>query len=89
MSNKLDQAREIINRVDREMAALFEERMHAAEMVAEYKMERGLEILDTRREAEVVERGAGYIENDTIREYYVNFLKISKGLFDYRFIHFQ
>lgn len=75
MSNKLDQAREIINRVDREMAALFEERMHAAEMVAEYKMERGLEILDTRREAEVVERGAGYIENDIIREYYVNFLK--------------
>lgn len=75
MSNKLTEAREIINRVDREMASLFEERMQAARMIAEYKMERGLQICDPAREDEVVRRGAAEIENAEIREHYVNFLK--------------
>ena len=35
--NKLEIAREIINKVDKEMSELFEERMKAAKMVAEYK----------------------------------------------------
>ena len=46
MSNEqktlLEEARETINRVDREMARLFEERMSAVRKVAEYKMARGL-----------------------------------------------
>ena len=75
MSNKLIEAREIINRVDREMAKLFEERMHAAEMVAEYKMERGLPILDAEREAEVIRRGGSFVERDEVRGYYISFLK--------------
>ena len=50
MTNKLDEARKIINRVDVEMARLFTERMRAAEMVAEHKREHGLEILDKARE---------------------------------------
>ena len=75
MDNKLTQAREIINRVDREMARLFEERMGAAALIAEYKMERGLPIYDAAREEEVVKRGSEAIENDEVREYYVNFLK--------------
>jgi chorismate mutase len=54
MKDLLQQAREIINRVDKQMADLFVERMHAAEMVAEYKKIHGLEILDTAREEEVV-----------------------------------
>ena len=44
MENKLQKAREIINRVDKQMADLFVERMHAAEMVADYKKEHGLDI---------------------------------------------
>lgn len=37
MSDKLDKAREIINKVDSQMAELFVERMKAAEMVYEHK----------------------------------------------------
>ena len=50
MSNKLDEAREIINRVDSQMAELFAERLRAAEMVFEYKKEFGLPIYDPIRE---------------------------------------
>ena len=75
MDKKLSEAREIINRVDREMAKLFEERMGAAAMIAEYKMERGLGVYDAAREEEVIRQGAAAIESDDVREYYVNFLK--------------
>ena len=46
MSNKLEEARKIINEVDAQMAELFVKRMRAAEMVAEHKKMYGLPILD-------------------------------------------
>lgn len=73
--SKLDKARSIINEVDSEMARLFEKRMHAAELVASYKKEHGLPILDEKREEEVIRRNSEMIENQVIREYYVNFLR--------------
>ena len=45
MSDKLEEARKIINEVDSQMAELFVRRMRAAEMVCEYKMELGLPVL--------------------------------------------
>ncbi|MBQ8302371.1 MAG: chorismate mutase [Clostridia bacterium] len=74
-NTSLDKARKIINEVDREMAELFVKRMRAAEMVAEYKKERGLAILDEAREEEVVRRNSAFIEDEALREYYVNFLR--------------
>ena len=73
--SKLTEAREIINRVDREMAALFTERMKAAALIAEYKKENGLEIFDPVREAELIARNSEMIESEEVRAYYVNFLK--------------
>lgn len=75
MANSLDKARKIINEVDGKMAELFVERMKAAEMVAEYKKERGLSILDEAREEEVVRHNSALIEDDTLREYYIQFLR--------------
>ena len=49
-ANLLEQARAIINEVDGEMEKLFERRMEAARMVAEYKKQNGLPILDALRE---------------------------------------
>ena len=74
-NNSLDKARKEINEIDRQMAELFVKRMRAAEAVAEYKKERGLAILDEAREEEVVRRNSALIEDDTLREYYVNFLR--------------
>ena len=73
--NLLDEARIEINAVDREMAELFEKRMRASEKVAAYKKDNGLPILDPAREAAVIEKGASYIKDETLREYYVQFLK--------------
>ena len=76
MSNSsLDKARKTINEIDRQMADLFIKRMRAVECVAEYKKERGLAILDEAREEEVIRRNCTYIEDEVIREYYVNFMR--------------
>ena len=71
----LKDARKAINEIDNEMAVLFEKRMAAAREIAEYKREHGLPILDTAREEEVIRRNSELIEDDEMREYYVNFLK--------------
>ena len=73
MSNKLEEARNIINEVDAQMAELFVKRMRAAEMVSEYKMEFGLPILDQSREDAVIERNAALVEDATLKEYYINY----------------
>lgn len=75
MDNRLNEAREIINKVDREMARLFEERMRASVTVADYKKDHGLEIFDERRENEVIERNSELIPDEELRAYYINFLK--------------
>lgn len=69
----LEKARELISAVDVEMAALFEKRMQAAELVAAYKKEHGLKIFDSAREAALLERNCELIQNDTYRPYYVSF----------------
>ncbi len=75
MANKLDEARKIINEVDSKMAALFVERMRAAEMVFEHKKEFGLPILDQKREDAVVEKNAAMIEDDVLKSYYIDYIK--------------
>ena len=57
--NDLEKARQTINEVDKQMAELFCKRMDAARLVAEYKKERGLPILDEARENAVVENAGG------------------------------
>ena len=73
--NLLDEAREIINKTDKEMAKLFEKRMRAVELVAEHKMKHGLPILDKEREDFVIKRNSELIEDKTLREYFVKFLE--------------
>ena len=73
--NKLEEARKSINEIDKEMAELFVKRMEAAKLISEYKMERGLPILDQNRENEVIAKNSKFVEDETLRSYYVNFLK--------------
>lgn len=75
MSDKLDKAREIINRVDSQMAELFVERMKAAEMVYEHKKEFGLPIFDAKREELVIEQNSALIEDSVIKNYYIEYIK--------------
>ena len=73
MENQLEEAREIINRVDREMARLFVQRMEASRQVAAYKREHGLPVFDAAREAAVIQRNLSYIEDDALHSFYTLF----------------
>ena len=75
MGNQLEDARKIINEIDEQMAELFVKRMKAAEMVFEYKKEFGLPVLDSKREAVVIERNSAFVGDDLLREYYIDHLK--------------
>ena len=71
----LESTRKKINEIDKEMARLFEERMVCSKEVAEYKIKHALPIYDASREAEVINKNLAFIENEEIKEHYVNFLK--------------
>ncbi len=73
--NELEKARQIINEADFKMAALFEERMEAARIVAHYKKENGIPVTDAAREEEVIKRNAQLVKNEELRSYYINFLR--------------
>lgn len=72
---KLLKAREIISETDREIARLFEKRMEAVKLVAEYKKERGLPVFDASRESAVINDNLLNIEDEEIKEFYVPFIR--------------
>ena len=71
----IEDARKIINETDRKMAELFTRRMKAVEEIFEYKKQHGLPIYDQKRELEVIKKNSAYIEDETIRGYYIDFEK--------------
>lgn len=76
----LQEARKIINEADEKIADLFVQRMRAAEAVARYKQQHGMPILDTAREEEVLRNGAIRVEDETLREYYTDFMRGTMAL---------
>ena len=75
MSNKLEEARKIINEADAEMARLFVKRMRAAELISAHKIAFGLPILDQKREDAVLERNAALVEDEVLKGYYIDYQK--------------
>lgn len=78
--NSLENARAQINRIDREMAALFEERMEAVEAIIQYKKDNHLEILDSGRERDVIQRNTKLFQNPRLTDYYTDFITHLMGL---------
>lgn len=72
---ELEEARNNINAIDKEMAELFEKRMEVCARVAAYKQNVGLSIRDTERETELISRNREYIHDASIRSYYVRFIR--------------
>ena len=71
----LDKARQEIDRIDREMALLFESRLNAAEIIARYKTENGLPVFDPHRESVLIEKNSAMLNNTVYTSYYVSFLQ--------------
>ena len=78
--NQLEQARAQIDTVDRQMAALFEQRMAAVRQVIEYKQATGMPILDSGREAQVIEKNTAYIAEEVLRPFCPAFLRLLLAL---------
>ena len=72
---ELDEARKNINKIDKQMAELFEKRMNCAQEIANYKIKHAMPIFDAARESEIIDKNSKLIADDVIREHYVNFLK--------------
>lgn len=73
--NSLEQARQEIDTIDKEMASLFEKRMKAVEDVIAFKMENHLPVLDSNREQFIIDKNKQYIQNEAYKEYYQEFMK--------------
>ncbi len=71
----IDEARQEIAAVDREMAALFERRMTAAASIAEWKKERGLPVRDKVQEEQVLQRNTRMVQDPEKQGLYLNFLR--------------
>ncbi len=80
--SKLDDARLIINECDKELMNIFKRRMSAVRLVAEYKKENNLPILDKNREDLIIEKNINLLNDKELEEYYLEFfkslLKVSK-----------
>ncbi|MBF0787961.1 MULTISPECIES: chorismate mutase [unclassified Streptococcus] len=79
----LSKQREKIDQIDREIVHLFEERMQTALQVVAIKKEHGLPVLDSGREAQVIEKVCSYLKNGTLREplieLYTEMMRLSRA----------
>ena len=75
MSNKLEEARKIINEIDKEMISLYIKRMQAVRMVAEYKLENGLPVLDSSRESALKAKNLVELDDKELEKYYLEFFE--------------
>ena len=73
MKSKLDEARIEINEIDKEMISLYIKRMQAVRMVAEYKLENGLPVLDSSRESVLKAKNLVELDDKELEKYYLEF----------------
>ena len=71
----INESREQINKVDKEMAKLFVDRMKLCKDVAEYKKENSMPIYDANREEALINNNLKLIEDEELKPYYINFIK--------------
>lgn len=76
----LEEIRKDIDRIDREMAKLFEERMNVVMKVAEYKKINNMPVKDRAREERVLEKANHIIKN---KKYVSGFQKILRDIMDF------
>ena len=72
---ELEQARAGINEIDAKMAELWEKRMNLVVQVANYKKKNGMQVFDSSREKQVIERCVQYIKNIDLQPYYVQYIQ--------------
>lgn len=72
--NELEKQRQVIDRVDKQLAEAFVERFSAVKVILNYKLENDLPIYNPQREKEMIERELQLIEDEQLKKYYRLFL---------------
>lgn len=82
--NKLEECRKRIDEIDTKIIELYEQRMDVVKEVTNYKLENGLNVLDSSREAAMLEKNTEKVQSQEYKKYYKNvldgFLKSSKDM---------
>ena len=73
--NNLEQARLVINEVDKELVELFKKRMAASKIIALYKKENNIAVLDKKREEALIEKNLKLLNYKELEKYYLIFLE--------------
>lgn len=80
----MEKLREQIDRIDKELVALFEERMEVSRQIARYKVKNNLPITDKAREKEVIAKNMLYLKDPTLgqklEEFFAVIIKLSKAV---------
>ena len=63
-----------IEKIDKQMATLFEQRMQCAGKIADYKSENGMPILDEGREQKLIKKNEAYINEELFKPFYRQFM---------------
>ena len=71
----INEIRKEINNIDKDMAILFQKRMELVNLVIEYKKINNLPIYDPKREEELIDKNLKCIDNENIKQYYLDFIK--------------
>lgn len=78
----LDEIRKQLDRIDREIVSLFEERMRLCGDVAEFKIDTGKQVYDGEREQQKIEAVTGLVEDEfqkqAVRELFTQMMTISR-----------
>ena len=73
--NELENLRERIDTIDKELIALFEERMNVVNDIAEYKIKNNLPILNQNREDIVISKVKAIVNNKDYTDSAIDFIK--------------
>lgn len=78
----LEEQRQKIDQIDRQIVALFEERTNVVEEVAKIKLDNDIPILDSRREEQVILKVQSYLKDESLKdelaELYTELMSISR-----------
>ena len=73
--NELENLRERIDTIDKDLIALFEERMNVVNDIAEYKIKNNLPILNQNREDIVISKVKAIVKNNDYTDSAIDFIK--------------
>ena len=78
----LEEQRQKIDQIDRQIVALFEERTNVVEEVAKIKLDNDIPILDSGREEQVILKVQLYLKDESLKdelaELYTELMRISR-----------